>query len=197
MTDMLRLFIAIELPPNVLSLLSGIQTQIKERVPPRTVRWVNPDGIHLTLKFLGDVPAIRQHTLEQALIDVTRSHTAFELAAGGLGCFPNTRRPRVVWVGVQEQTGALHALRDAIEAHFSPLGFPTEQRPFNPHLTLGRVRREATKHNTAELGTLVANIPPGDTQRWRADAVSLIRSQLKPTGAVYTELVRAPLRQPD
>jgi 2'-5' RNA ligase len=193
MAEMWRLFIAIELPPVVLSQLSQIQETLKKHAPPKTVRWVNPEGIHLTLKFLGDVPVIKRGSLEKALANAVEGHAPFKLAAGGLGCFPNSRRPRVAWVGIHDNTEALLALRNAVEASIAPLGYPTENRPFNPHLTLGRVRREARRNDAQQLGELIGSIPTPEPQRWPVTGVSLIRSELKPTGAVYTSLYHAPL----
>jgi 2'-5' RNA ligase len=193
MAEMWRLFIAIELPSEVLSTLTEIQTSLKQAAPSHLVKWVNADGIHLTLKFLGDVSANRRSELEKALVAAAHNHAAFDLATGGLGCFPNTRRPRVIWVGLQQNITALQALHEAVEAHIAPLGFPTEERSFNPHLTLGRVRREASSSDTARLGALVENTTAPETRVWHVDSVSLIRSELKREGAVYTTLHHVPL----
>jgi 2'-5' RNA ligase len=190
---MWRLFIAIELPSEVLSTLAEIQTRLKQTAPPRVVKWVNPDGIHLTLKFLGDVPVEQRSDLENTLEAAVREQTAFDLATDGLGCFPNTRRPRVVWVGLQQNIKALQALRDAVESHIAPLGYPTEERSFNPHLTLGRVRREAAPEDAAQFGKLIESASAPKVSAWRVDGVSLMRSELQREGAVYTELLRAPL----
>jgi 2'-5' RNA ligase len=194
MVDKWRLFIAVELPPAVLSLLSQVQEQLKKRTPPGTVRWVNPDGIHLTLKFLGDVPVGQRGELERALTTAVQGHAPFTLSVSDLGCFPNPRQPRVVWVGIHETSGALLALRNAVEEHIAPQGYPTEDRAFSPHLTVGRVRREARRADVQKLGELVAGTPSSEeSQRWQVTSVSLIRSELKPGGAVYTPLVHAPL----
>ncbi len=189
-----RLFIAIELPAHVLDHVGALQDWLRERVPPHTVRWVAPQGVHLTLKFLGDVP-VRQHdAIQDALARAARAHAPFELSVGGLGCFPNTRRPRVAWVGVQQDTEALHKLHDAVEAHIASLGYPTETRPFHPHLTLGRVRRDARRQDAQALGTLIAKNTFRQRQTWTVHDITLVRSQLKPSGAVYTPLFRAKLQ---
>jgi 2'-5' RNA ligase len=193
--DMWRLFIAIELPADVLSSLAGIQTVLKKQVPPQTVRWVNVDGIHLTLKFLGDTPAAKRTSLEEALGQAVEGHFTFSLATGTLGCFPNTRQPRVVWVSIQNDVDALKALRDAVEEHVAPLGYPTENRPFSPHLTLGRVHRDARRDDVRQFGELIADSTANDVHEWPVSAVSLIRSELKPSGAVYTPLLHAALME--
>jgi 2'-5' RNA ligase len=193
MADMWRLFIAVELPPAVLAQLAEIQDHLKKRTPPGTVRWVNPDGIHLTLKFLGDVSVTKRDPLEKGLANAVEGRTPFTLSTGGLGCFPNASRPRVVWIGLQDQIEALAVLRDAVERLIAPLGYPTEDRPFSPHLTLGRVQREARRDDIQRLGDLIASSATPPAQRWQVTGVSLIRSELKPTGAVYTPLFHAPL----
>jgi 2'-5' RNA ligase len=191
MADMWRLFVAIELPSSVLVQLAEAQDSLKKRTPPGTVRWVNPKGIHLTLKFLGDVPVTKRSSLEQALTTAVEGHAPFMLSTGGLGCFPNTNRPRVVWIGLRNQVEVLSALRDATERLIAPLGYPTEDRPFSPHLTLGRVQREARRDDVQRLGESIANFPAPPAQQWQVTSVSLIRSELKPTGAVYTPLFHA------
>jgi len=195
MADMWRLFIAIEIPDEVLSSLAGIQTRLKQQAPPQTVRWVNADGIHLTLKFLGDTPAIKRASLEKALTEAVKGHAPFALTTGTLGCFPNTKQPRVIWVSIQNDTDALKALRDAVEEHIAPLGYPTEDRPFSPHLTLGRVHRDARRNDVQQLGELIASATVASTHEWQVTDVSLIRSELRPSGAVYTPLFHAPLRE--
>ena len=115
------------------------------------------------------------------------------LSTGGLGCFPNPSRPRVVWIGLQNQVKALSALRDDVERLIAPLGYPTEDRLFSPHLTLGRVQRDARRPDVQKLGELISNFPAPTAQPWQVAGVSLIRSELKPTGAVYTPLFHAPL----
>jgi 2'-5' RNA ligase len=190
---MWRLFIAIELPSSVLAQLAEIQEHLNKRTPPGTVRWVNPDGIHLTLKFLGDVSVTKRDSLEKALLKAVEGHKPFTLSTGSLGCFPNANRPRVAWISLQNQVEALTALRDAVERLIAPLGYPTEDRPFSPHLTLGRVKREASRNNIQRLGELITTSPTPPAQRWQVTSVSLIRSELRPTGAVYTPLFHAPL----
>jgi 2'-5' RNA ligase len=112
-----------------------------------------------------------------------------------VGCFPNARRPRVVWIGLQEPTGALARLRDRIENHVAPLGFPTEKRPFRPHLTLGRVQRHASKSEVREVGEIVSTSTFGEIGDIAVSSVSHIKSDLQPSGAVYTTLSEARLEQ--
>ncbi len=189
----LRTFIAVHLDDELRMNLGLLQDRLRAQVAPRSVRWVRPAGIHLTLKFLGDTPATKVGDVAATLTRAAAGISPFTITMGGLGCFPNTRRPRVIWVGLQEETGALASLRDAVEAEVSPLGFPTERRSFHPHLTLGRVQRRASKLQVREIGRVVAAITTGTVDEMAVHAVSYIKSDLRPTGAVYTILSEARL----
>lgn len=193
MAEAWRLFIALELPPEIIQHIAAVQQGLKQRAPQGAVRWVKPGNIHLTLKFLGDVPIDQREALEDALAQVVEDRAPFQLAAGGLGCFPNARRPSVIWMGLTDDIATLHALRDAVEAHIAPLGYPTDDRPFHPHLTLGRVRRETGRSDAQQLGDLIANSTAKISAPWRVSQVTLIRSQLRPGGSVYTPLFHATL----
>lgn len=194
MDEMWRLFIAIELPAGVVDGLAALQARLKKTTPAQAVKWVPPQGIHLTLKFLGDYPVERRDLLEQALSRAVEGMTPFGLAAHGLGCFPNANKPRVIWVGLERDLAPLGALRDAVEAHVAPLGYPTEARAFSPHLTLGRVRQEARREDVQQIGQAVTRLAASEVYPWQVTALSLIRSELKPSGAVYTPLFHAPLK---
>ena len=189
----LRTFIAVELDQELRAKLRDLQRQLDSQMAPRSVRWVRPEGIHLTLKFLGDTPLDRIEAVKDAVSRAADSVRPFTFAVGGLGCFPNTRRPRVVWVGLQEVTGNLSQLKRAVETEVAPLGFPTEKRAFHPHLTLGRVNRRASKSEVREIGEIVASSAIGTLDEMEVAAVSYIQSDLLPNGAVYTNLHEAHL----
>ena len=189
----LRTFIAVELDDELQRNIDDLQARLREQMPARSVRWVRADGIHLTLKFLGDTTAEQVEQVKVALAEAAAEARPFTFTVGGLGCFPNTRAPRVVWVGLQEVTGELRRLRDAVETHVAPLGFPTEKRAFSPHLTLGRVQRYASKSEGREIGEAVAATQLGTLDEMSVTAVSYIKSDLKPSGAVYTTLFEAEL----
>jgi 2'-5' RNA ligase len=189
----LRTFIAIELDQGLKDSLSRLEAELRERLSPRSVRWVRADGIHLTLKFLGDTPAEKVQAVQEALSLAAADVGPFSFSVGHLGCFPNPRRPRVVWVGLSEPTGVLARLRNAVEAHVAPLGFPTERRAFEPHLTLGRVQRYASRSEIREIGEVVETATTGPIGEMTATMVSYIKSDLRPGGAVYTTLFEAKL----
>jgi len=191
--DTWRTFIAIELDEELKGHLRHLQNRLREEMPPRSVRWVRPEGIHLTLKFLGDTPLAQIEAVQAALVKAAAQVGPFRFEVGGLGCFPHSRRPRVVWVGLHEPTGALAELYKAIEAQVAPLGFPTERRAFHPHLTLGRVQRWASKSEVRQIGEIVARSAQGILDEMEVERVYHIRSELRPSGAVYTTLYAATL----
>ena len=189
----IRSFVAVELTDEVRQALAAVQRDLKAQAPPGVARWTRPDSIHLTLQFLGDVPPDRVEAVAGALRAACagRASFAFELAGGGV--FPNPSRPRVVWVGVVEPSGALAALQQRVGELLAPLGFPPEERGFTPHLTIGRAARDAGHRDLAALGALIARAGIGSLGRVAVDHVNLMKSDLRPDGAVYTPLAVIPL----
>jgi len=192
--EKIRTFIAIELGESIKDELTKLQERLKGEAPRGSVRWVRPGGIHLTLKFLGDVPADQIEEIARALQKSCQGFAPFSLSCGGLGCFPNLNRPRVVWVGIQEETGTLAQLHEAIEENVAPLGYPTEKRKFSPHLTLGRVQRRVGSGDRRRLGELVGALEIGTLGQMEVRSVNLMRSDLRPSGAVYTRLAEVELK---
>lgn len=188
-----RSFVAIDLPGSLRTRLGEQISRLASRVPPRAVRWARPESIHLTLKFLGDVPVDRLGQVQDLLGQVVTGFSPFTIRVKGLGCFPNARRPRVVWVGVHEPSGALAGLRDSLEDGFERLGYRREERAFSPHLTLGRVRRDAAPQEAQAAGEALGHEPVADLGEVHVEAICLIRSDLRPTGAIYTCLAQVSL----
>jgi 2'-5' RNA ligase len=188
-----RAFIAIELERDVLKALNHLQAELKRQVRGDPVRWTASSGIHLTLKFLGSTPASQVAEIVSGIERACATFEPFSLTFAHLGCFPNLQRPRVVWVGLESASGALMAVQRAVEDEISPLGYPTEQRGFTPHLTLGRAQRSAAPEDLRALGRMIAEQQVGQVASMRVEAVNLMRSDLRPTGAVYTSLARIPL----
>jgi 2'-5' RNA ligase len=189
----LRTFIAIELDEPLRIALRSVQDKLKRQVPPGSVKWVAPDGIHLTLKFLGDTPAGRIPDIETALQESCARFKPFAFTVEGRGCFPNFRRPRVVWVAVRERGRVVTRLQQAVERTVAPLGWPTEERAFSPHLTLGRVAKTADSRTASAVGQAVENSSVEEIGLQEVSSLSLIQSDLRPTGAVYSRLLHVPL----
>ncbi len=186
--EKLRLFIAIPLSESLLKRLADVQYRLQGKVPHRSVRWVRPEGVHLTLKFLGDTPRDKIPTIQEALMVVARNAPTSTLTAEGLGCFPSPSRPRVLWVGLTEPTGRLKVLYEAIEEAMTFLGYKPERHSFTPHLTLGRVRRGVSREGGRQIGEAITGTRVGALETFTADRFELIRSELKPSGAEYTTL---------
>ena len=192
----LRLFVALDLPAEAKAALAATMGQLQS-VIPAGVRWVNPEGIHLTLKFLGDTEAGWVTPLLAALRETAAAgdSTPFPLHLDGLGVFPNYREPRGIYAGVDGDMDSLTQAQWRVEQAITQLGFPREKRPFRPHLTLGRVRDGVAPAVRRQIGDTIARQAAALSPEyaWTAGEIHLIRSHLTPQGAIYTTLGQAPL----
>ena len=185
MIETWRLFVAVELPDDIIKVVENTQKALKRTIPPGAAKWTTSQGFHLTLKFLGEVRVDHIEDIVSGLAEASRRHDPFTLSVAGLGCFPNMQRPRVLWLGLAGSVRNLAALQQSVEASISPLGFPTEERGFHPHLTLARTSRNASREEVAALGK-AAERGIGELGSWTVESISLMRSQLRPEGAIYT-----------
>ncbi|RPI02278.1 MAG: RNA 2',3'-cyclic phosphodiesterase [Calditrichaeota bacterium] len=184
----IRAFLCFELDDAVKSALALFQKQL--RALGSGVSWSRIDGIHLTIKFLGDIEEQSVDDIETKISAVARSHSAFTLRLTHAGAFPNLNRPRVYWVGVvDEPSGRLLSLQKEADAALTQLGFEAEQRPFSPHLTLGRVKNPGY---VADISRMVGSYEAPSLE-FAATEIVLMKSDLKPTGAVYTPLFKIAL----
>ena len=187
---MIRTFIAVQPSAEVRLALAGPASRLTAGWPSGSVRRVRPEGLHLTLRFLGATREDQLPSLTATLDEVTACAPACELALGAPGAFPDGRRPRVLWVGLEGSgTASLRAMRRKIDERVSGLGWDREDRPFRPHLTLGRVR-PGTGSAPFEGWTRT----PVPELAFPVDQVVLMRSDLRPDGARYSVLHRSPLR---
>ena len=185
--EQVRSFIAIELPDEVKLGLVKLQAQLKLGKQP-SVKWVDPNSIHLTLKFLGNVPVDRIGNITGAMEKAAQGISPFHLEVKDLGVFPNLRRVQVVWVGISGQVERLSQLQQRIESNLAPLGFAPESRPFTPHLTLARVRDQASPDERQRFGQLIANARFEAAFTLEVESISLMRSQLTREGAIYSQI---------
>ncbi len=191
---MLRLFIAANLPPEIVLALRDTQNQLKRRLASAPLSWTRPEGIHITLKFLGDTDPKRVEAITTALRQAVTPHRPFTVTVGGFGCFPNPRKANVLWVGVQDPDGRLARLAASVDQATAALGWESEHRPFTAHLTLARVQRDAAADQRRALGeTLPTVILPASLGAIAIDRIHLIRSELEPQGSIYTALAEAAL----
>ena len=194
--ELVRSFIAIELPAEVRAELASIEEKLKVRRHP-FVKWVDPESIHLTLKFLGSVSGETIPEIVEAMSLVAQPVSPFTLQIGGTGAFPNWQRPQVVWVGVGGEMGRLTTLQRELEAALSPLGFPPESRPFSPHLTLGRLRERVTPEDRRRFGLWAQSVNFEASLSFEVNAVRLMKSQLTSSGPIYSELALVKLKARD
>ncbi len=191
----LRLFVAVELPEDVRRALAATVTALgRAGVAGDAVRWVRPEGIHVTLKFLGATAEAQVPAIEDALRAAVAGMRPFRVQPAGVGSFGGRRRLRVVWVGVEGDVDALAALAARVEQGLAPLGFPAEQRPFAAHLTLGRVRDETPPAVREDIFAAMEGLNTPPIPPVPVDRVSLMQSSLGPGGASYRALAVFPLQ---
>jgi 2'-5' RNA ligase len=185
--DQIRSFIAIELPEEAKKGLARLRKEL-ERHENKFVKWVDPGGIHLTLKFLGNISSKRVAEITKAIEEAAQGISPFHLEISGLGAFPNLRQARVLWVGIGGEVDRLSSLQQNTDSALAVLGFAKEERSFMPHLTLARIRQGASPLERRNFGELVGSTIFEDKYHVKVEAISLMRSQLTPTGAIYTRL---------
>jgi RNA 2',3'-cyclic 3'-phosphodiesterase len=190
--ERLRLFIAVTVPEDVKSAIEEAQATLREALPKEAVRWTRREQFHLTLKFLGSVEAERVTGLTDALHKACQGFPPLELRAEQIGCFPNLRRPRVVWAGVQDRQQQLPELQRAIEAAVKDYTAEAPEERFTGHITLGRIK-DLRRQEAETLAGLVSSLAARFFGAWTSDKVELIRSQLSSEGARYTSLAAIPL----
>ena len=189
-----RAFIAIELDDSLKAALEKLQRRLRAEPISGFVRWVEPASIHMTLKFLGDVDSQRMPHVLAAVQAACAGIAPFDLAVSGAGCFPNFQRPTVVWAGMIGQVQTATQLAQRIEGECAKLGFDPDDRPFSPHLTLGRVKRDIGPVERRQVGDLIRRMDIGRVGMIHAETVYLMRSELRATGALYTSLGNVKLR---
>ncbi len=193
MTAPLRVFIAIEIPDLVCDAIRAQIDLLGAVLPETLVRWTADDNLHLTLKFLGDVPPNRVDTVAKSLMQTAAKTTRFALHVGGFGSFPTPKRPRVIWAGVRPPADLVD-LQEGVESALLKLGFAGEERPFVPHLTIGRVKQPVSPKDQEALSAALEKAHIGDLGIIEVDSVHLYKSDLRAGGSLYTKLASAPLK---
>lgn len=187
----MRTFIAIELPAEVKTILSNIQAELKQA--HSDVKWVKPENIHLTLKFLGEIEQDLIKKIRSILEGIAQENASFSLYLSKLGAFPKLQYPRVIWISVTNDQTVINIAQD-LEKEMLKIGLPAESRPFSTHITLGRVRSGLNRKALVEkLESINKNIdPPGP--KFKVLSLTLLKSTLTPQGPIYEVILSCPLK---
>jgi len=194
--SLLRAFIAVDIPPKIQQAIHQAISSLRGEVGA-LIRWVPPDNIHLTLKFLGDISPASVDAMIQMLRVEADSCPAFDVHIGGLGSFPSPKRARVIYIGIQAPA-ELEAMVRGIESASRRLGYESDasgERGFSPHLTIGRVNQKISAVEGQKIRRALEAAKIDSLGTARVDSVQLYKSELKPTGSVYTKLFSAPLKK--
>lgn len=188
-----RAFIALKIPQLIQESIEKQTTRLRLELGNDLVRWVPTHNMHLTLKFLGEVASSHMDFIKSMLNQIAETHTGFDLQIGSIGSFPNLKRPRVIWVGIYAPAG-LTPLQKSIEERTVRLGYEKEERPFSPHLTLGRVRQKLTGQEIQKISNTLSTIQLGKIGTARVNSLHLYQSDLNSEGSIYTKLFSTSLR---
>ena len=186
----IRAFICIQLERGLIAELTELRHRLERTLPGNSVRWNPPDQIHLTLKFLGNIPESQAGDLAAALRGACQGMAPFPLRAEGVGAFPNLRNPRIIWVGLPGEVERLLSLQKQIDSAAQPWNKEAEDRPFRPHLTLARIK---SPHASRQIGQALQAAQFVSQHPWRVDQIFLMQSQLSSEGAVHSVLASVSL----
>jgi RNA 2',3'-cyclic 3'-phosphodiesterase len=189
----LRAFIAIEIPAEIQNAIAHSTASLRKALPKPLIRWVAPQNVHLTLKFLGDVPSTNLERLAETLQVEVASHGMFSMLVGGFGVFPNPRHARVVWIDL-DAPHSLTILQREVEAIAAQMGYAPEGRPFSPHLTIGRVGQNLPSSDMQRIRIALETSKVGELGTVRVEAIHIFKSELQPGGPVYTRLYYLPMK---
>lgn len=189
---LLRTFIAVEIPREIQSAIYQSTVNLHQTINRSCIRWVPPRNIHITLKFLGDVSPANLELLKPMLKAETAQVDPFSIQVGTLGVFPGLRHPRVIWIGI-DAPPALESLQRGIETATTHLGNEAENRPYSPHLTIARFNQRISTTELPQVRTILEKTSIGILGKVDVDAVHLFKSDLKPSGVIYSRLYTAPL----
>lgn len=185
----IRSFLAFELPQEIKSIVTRVSEEIRKS--PLDVRWVRPEFIHLTVVFMGGVQSEKIPSMGEATGAVCANHTPFRISLKPMGCFPNSRNPRVIWLGIDGDLERMSRFRDDLQRALLSFGIKEEEKAFRPHLTLGRFKKPAKRQT--ELEQMLARYRDLSSPACTLGELVLFRSDLKPGGAVYIKMLSWPL----
>ena len=190
--DKLRVFIAVPIPAEIRRGLAGLEKRLM--AAGADIKWVSEENLHITLKFLGYVEPDRMDAICRAVESAAEGTAAFEAALSGVGAFPKVSRPSVVWAGTSAGHEELKALSERVEVALESIGFAREDRPFSAHITIGRVK---SPKNRDALREMIERLREEDMGSFSVESVAVMRSDLRPTGPMYTAIANHKLQIPD
>jgi len=189
---LLRAFIAVEIPSTIQDAIHESTAGLRKTLGEGLIRWVPPHNVHLTLKFLGDVSPASLDLIKHMLSAEVTQHACFEMRVEGIGTFPNSRRPRVIWVGLQAPA-VLESFQRSIDSASARLGYASDEKTFSPHLTIGRVKQDPSALEVQRIRAALEGTKIGELGMVHVEAAHLFKSDLQPSGSVYTRLFSAPI----
>jgi len=187
----MRTFIAIELPEEIRTILGGIQDELKQA--QADVKWVKPENIHLTLKFLGEIEQGKVLKIQVILEEIAGKNASFNLYLSNLGAFPKPQYPRVIWIGTTNDQQVSEIVKD-LEKQMAMIGLPTESRPFSTHITLGRVRSGLNRKALVEKLEFINKSLSSPQPEFKVSSLTFFKSTLTPKGQIYEAVFRCPLK---
>ena len=188
----MRTFIAIELPKEIKDSLSKVQDKLK--TSGADIKWVSPQNIHLTLKFLGEIDDKKLDKITQILEEITKNSNPYPLRLSCVGAFPKINFPRVIWIGIDKGNTETKEIAKALEENIAKIGIPKEDRPFSCHITLGRVKSSLNREGLVENLNNLANYTEKEKLEFLVTKITLFESTLTPKGPIYEALKEASLK---
>lgn len=189
---MIRAFIAIDFPTPIRQKIKQLSDELQTQTPPDALKWVSAENMHLTLRFLGELPEPTINEIKTRLKNSPFAVPPFKISFKGLGMYPNIRQPRVIWLGITNTEPLRQIYRD-IQQSLESINVPPDNKPFSPHLTLARLRRHVTKEQAQQVGNRLSQFKVGEIGPCTIQAIHLYQSQLTGQGPIYTPLLTMPL----
>jgi 2'-5' RNA ligase len=190
----LRTFIAVDFPIEIKEKIIEITAYFQSKLPPAQIKWVEPDHMHLTLKFMGETPHDKLVQIKQSIHQVISIFPSFEIEIKALGMYPNNQRPRVIWLGINAENHLI-LLHNQLDQALKGEGIKSDRRPFSPHLTIGRVRRNADQESIIQIGKILSQFKIASLGSIKIDEILYYQSVLTPQGPIYTILQSTSLNQ--
>lgn len=187
-----RLFIAVQIPTDLITKITEISDYFQTQVPPNSMKWVDPANLHVTVKFLGEIPAEDIERIQTVLLQSVEGIAPFDLSIEKLGMYPNNQQPRTIWLDIQGKK-PIKAYHDKLDSLLQKAGFEKDRKSYSPHLTLARVCQRTDRETTHQIGEKLSAFKVDSLGTLKVGAVDLIQSKLTPQGPIYTTLYSAPL----